>query len=164
MRFSFLSALPVNELKVETNEKSKNVKLVNNALNVSCEFKYLEEKFLLRFASPQFRFHPTKLGVKFRKQSIFSLKFVNGTFLECEEALVAEIPFQNVNIDFFGFCPKRMFEVDFSFESIKGEKFELKYSIALPVIKQSELLFKPPKMAMTDALTRQMCSAGSTLR
>lgn len=133
----------------ENGKKSK----ADNVLKASCDFRYLEEKFLLSFSSNKIRFKPKTMNVNFRKQTIFSATYQN----QLTDSFLVRVSFRKIAIDFFGFDKERAFAISFAFESAEGSKFEAKYSIILPLIKLSDRRIKPPRNRLPSKAVRQIC-------
>lgn len=135
---------------------------VDTALDVTCDFEYLEERFTLSFSSKQMLFMPRAIEVKFRKQTIFKHDFSSAyeRAFKVNEVFSVTVPFRKIAIDFFGFSKERIFTIVFGFEPVfllKGVTLETKYSIVLPVLKQAEFFFRSPSMNMPDAAIRRIC-------
>lgn len=76
------------------------------------------------------------------------------------EVFTVVTSFAKVPIDFFGFSLDRIFTIELDYESCKPQTklLQATFKITLPVVKQSEIPFKPPGTTYPDHVTRIICA------
>lgn len=124
----------------------------------NCDFDYQRENLTVDFRSFKKSFNPTRIKVLFRKESVTSISYDSKEY-KPSEIFSAKVSFARTCIDFFGFSKDRTFHIGLSFKS-EGTSLQSTYEITLPVLKQSELRFKPPGCCPNDPITRQICKQG----
>jgi hypothetical protein len=140
-----------------TTNELKELERHHNLVKASCVFDYLAEKLTLKFESGCVTFKPKSVKIFFQKQSISCVQYgdVERRY-KPKDVFSIDVSFRNVPIDFFGFS-NRKFSILFGFEASTSLTFHLNFSIALPIVKQSELFFKPPGTTYPDPITRCIC-------
>lgn len=126
-------------------------------LKTSCYFDYLSERTTLGFTTDQFSFQPSSIKIQFRNQTLTSIVFKKRVTYKPEDLFTTPFSFSNCPIDFFGFSKKRIFKIDFVYDLTNGETYESVFNITLPIIKQTEVRFKPPGVRYPDEITRCVC-------
>lgn len=158
--YCFLTVLDVQHVSTVDVKKLLKAKSV---ITASCSFVYLDERLTIDFRSSDVTYKPCAVKFFFRKQAIASVNYAfNNRKYKPSELFSSVLSFRNTPIDFFGFAKDRIFTIFFEFEA-NGEKLRSDFSVALPVVKQTEMFFKPPGTTFPDAITRKICQQAFNL-
>lgn len=130
---------------------------VNQFIVAKCDFEYEAERFTIVFTSDVY-FKPKLVKVSFRKQTLAQMTFPPPALLA--KRFQSTISFSKIPIDFFGFGTDRTFSVLLETYSFNGTIFTSAFEITLPVIKQTEVFFKPPGTRYPNEVTRSICRQG----
>lgn len=127
-----------------------------------CNFEYEAESFTMEFTSDDIRLEPKSIHVSFRKQMMAQMNFAPRNNNYCSKMFGATIQFSKFPIDFFGFGTDRVFTILVVTKSIQKSARDVTttFKIQLPVIKQSEIHFKPPGTRYPDEVARAVCRQG----
>ena len=127
---------------------------------MSCDFDYPGENLALKFWTNLDTFQPKSIGISFKKQPVSSMMFVLGQSFMPKQVFTFNSSFNKTPIDFFGFSTDRIFSIVLEFEVKKNPRklYTESFNVTLPVVKQTEVHFKPPGTTYPDAVTRCICT------
>lgn len=161
LKLSYFRSDESIDLVVE-NVPTEGLTKLKQFISAKCDFEYEAERFTMEFASENISYEPKSMKVSFRKQTIAQTDFAPRDTL-LTKVFRATISFSKCPIDFFGFGTDRFFTVALVAKSGQGAIFTSTFKFALPVVKQSELHFRPPGTRYPDEVTRAVCRQGFKL-